>query len=56
VSPREEAAEPLHGLDVRRIDGSQAASSNYRPVLYMKDITLDGHTWTYFDRAKAARD
>lgn len=56
VSPREEAAEPLHSLDVRRIDGSQAASSNYRPVLYMKDLTLDDHTWTYFDRAKAARD
>jgi arylsulfatase A-like enzyme len=56
VTSRQASAEAVRGLAVKRIDGSAAGSSSYAPTIYMKDLTLDGRTWTYFDRAKAARD
>jgi len=48
-------AQSVTGLSAQRVDGSPLAARQFSFVLQMKQLQMEGKTWTYFDQASPER-
>jgi len=48
-------AQSATGLSAQRVDGSPLAARQFSFVLQMKQLQMEGKTWTYFDQASPER-